>query len=387
MRILISARELSIDVIPKINLLKTTAHNLEYIGVDFERVQILKSRAATMNCDVGIKQELSTLEFCVVVGDIFNSILLCKEERFSESNIVSLERFLRSRTEYFAKMRRAHITRKNDGRFNGETRSWQRTGIAFETFRNFSLTVSGFVAYAKSMIKISAQVMPRLYIPCLHSNQSTIESLFSLIRSMNFDRVDKFSRGYGTIDFRHAAKAVSSSKTYEAENLDEEIHDSNDVMEQLVHRSDTKRSDQLDMWISEGANITAPANDVEQFPTNYIPQTPTGQRALNAIKTNTLTQHFASVLIASQDFQKWMLLSVSTQHAEYFAKLPKLTASELVEFDNGCQQIQAVIFRAMEECLASAKNSVHSSFEFRLFNIQTDGILNGICQVNFPSSL
>ena len=77
----------------------------------------------------------------------------------------------------------------------------------------------------------------------------------------------------------------------------------------------------------------------------------------------------------------------STQHAEYFAKLPKLTASELVEFDNGCQQIQAVVFRAMEECLASAKNSVHSSFEFRLFNIQTDGILNGICQVNFPSSL
>ena len=132
-------------------------------------------------------------------------------------------------------MRRAHIARKNDARFNGETRSWQRTGMAFETFRNFLLTVSGFVAYAKSMIKISAQVMPRLYIPCLHSNQSTIESLFSLIRSINFYRVDKFSRGYGSIDFRHAAKAVSSSKTYEAENLDEEIHDSNDVVGQVVH--------------------------------------------------------------------------------------------------------------------------------------------------------
>ena len=141
------------------------------------------------------------------------------------------------------------------------------------------------------------------------------------------------------------------------------------------------------MWISEGANITAPANDIEQFPINYNLQTPTGQRAINAIKTKTLTQHFASVLIASQDFQKWMLLSVSTQHAQYFAKLPKLTASELVDFDNGCQQKQAVIFRAMEGCLASAKNSVDSSFEFRLFNIQTDGILNGICQVNFPSSL
>ena len=74
-------------------MIKTTASNLEYIGIDFERVKILKSKAAAMNCDVGIKQELSTLEFCVVVGDIFNSILLCKEERFSASNIVSLERF------------------------------------------------------------------------------------------------------------------------------------------------------------------------------------------------------------------------------------------------------------------------------------------------------
>mmetsp|Transcript_27908 Transcript_27908/g.41164 ORF Transcript_27908/g.41164 Transcript_27908/m.41164 type:complete len:276 (-) Transcript_27908:315-1142(-) len=219
-----SASELSIDVIPKIHLFKTSAHDLQYVGVDLERVKILKSKAAAVTCDAAIKQDIRTLEFCVVVGDIFNSILLCKQERINESNINS-ERFLRTRTEYFARMRRAHLARKDDARFNGETRSWQRTGIASETFRNFSLTVSGFIAYAKEMIRISAQIMPGLYIPLLHSNQSTIESLFSLIRSMNFDRVDKFSKGYGSLDFRHAARAVSLSKTYEEDNLDEEAHD------------------------------------------------------------------------------------------------------------------------------------------------------------------
>mmetsp|Transcript_551 Transcript_551/g.920 ORF Transcript_551/g.920 Transcript_551/m.920 type:complete len:151 (+) Transcript_551:23-475(+) len=132
-----SARELSIDVLPKVNLFKTSSHDLEYVGVDLERVKILKSKAAAVTCDAAIKQDISTLEFSVVVGDIFNSILVCKQQRISQRNINSLEKFLCTRTEYFAQMRRAHLARKNDARFNGETRSWQRTGILFETFRNF----------------------------------------------------------------------------------------------------------------------------------------------------------------------------------------------------------------------------------------------------------
>ena len=63
-------------------------------------VKTLKSKAAAVTCDAAIKQDIRTLEFYVVVGDIFNSILLCKQERISESNINSLERFLRTRTEY-----------------------------------------------------------------------------------------------------------------------------------------------------------------------------------------------------------------------------------------------------------------------------------------------
>ena len=283
-----SPSELAIEAIPKEHLIKSSKHDLLYVGADYERVQILKSTAKTLaNCEESVRQQLATLEFCVVVGDIFNCVLLCKDERLCNKNIVSMERFLRSRTGYFARMRRAHIIRKNDARFNGETRSWQRTGIAFETFRNFSIAVSGFVAYSKSIIDISSRTMPSLYIPCLHSNQSSIESLFSLIRSMNFDRVDKFSKGLGGIDFRHAAKAVSASKTYEADNLENEAHNSGDIMQQLVHREDTRRADQMKAWNSEGGKLTEPTNGVEQFPQDYVPQTEIGKLAHKEIKRTT----------------------------------------------------------------------------------------------------
>jgi len=90
---------------------------------------------------------------------------------------------------------------------------------------------------------------------------------------MNFDRVDKFSKGLGGIDFRHAAKAVSASKTYEADNLEDESHNSGDIMQQLVHREDTRRADQMKAWNSEGGKLAEPTNGVEQFPQDYVPQT------------------------------------------------------------------------------------------------------------------
>ena len=262
-----------------------------------------------------------------------------------------------------------------------------KAGLAFETFRNLSITVAGFVAYARSMISCSARAKPDLYIPVLHSNQSTIESLFSLMRSMNFDRVQNFSKGLGATDFRHSARAVEKSKTYEAENLSDEIHDSADIMEQMVCRSDTRRNAQVEAWASDCKKLSIPDGDIEQFPTDYEPTTPIGRRAFTIMKSSVLRKHFASILVESEDFQKWMYLSVSTTHEKTFVKLTRLSSNELVQFDRACQNLQSEIFNAMELSISSPKNSIESSFERKLLRIQRDGTLQRIIADDFPSTI
>ena len=52
--------------------------------------------------------------------------------------------------------------------------------------------VCGFMAYAKSVLESSPEIK---YVPGLHSNQSSIEGLFSNIRSMSKDRTDLYASG------------------------------------------------------------------------------------------------------------------------------------------------------------------------------------------------
>ena len=139
--------------------------------------------------------------------------------------------------------------------------------------------------------------------------------------------------------------------------------------------------------VASAKKIIAPASNVELFPSNYDPFTPAGKIAFTVIQRNHLSQHYATVLLTSPDFQKWIVLAVSTEHFECFKDLTKLGATDLVRFDGGCQALQAAVFSAMEACIAAPRNSMKSSFELALFKLQIDGGLQDIFENKFPSSL
>ena len=50
--------------------------------------------------------------------------------------------------------------------------------ISTKTYRNILTLVRGFMVYTRSVLEISPEI---IYVPGLHSNQSSIEGLFSNI--------------------------------------------------------------------------------------------------------------------------------------------------------------------------------------------------------------
>ena len=60
------------------------------------------------------------------------------------------------------------------------------------TYHNILTLVMGFIGYTKSILESSPRTS---LISTLHSNQSSIENLFSCIRRMSKDRTDKYASG------------------------------------------------------------------------------------------------------------------------------------------------------------------------------------------------
>lgn len=111
--------------------------------------------------------QMSTVEYQIVIHEIFLEVLMCKELHICQNNINGIEQFLHQRMTYFTKWKNS-VEDKNASNF-----------IAPVTWQNLKMTIYGFIGYSKQVLKLGIE-----YIPMLHLNTSVLEATFSSIRAL-----------------------------------------------------------------------------------------------------------------------------------------------------------------------------------------------------------
>jgi len=186
--------------------------------------------------------KLSTLEYCVNVAILFNETLLNCKVFFNHENIKMHETNLQTSLQYFENWKNyCDSIGDNDG------------FLPMITYNNLRSTVCGFFAYAKLIVSNRVGGMgPMIYVPSLHSNQSTLESWFSLVRSMHKDN----TRDYGTVVSTRNASSGSDiikaqrNKCYSALDIAEEQGCKETTIEQALYHHDSRREKKMQSIIA-----------------------------------------------------------------------------------------------------------------------------------------
>ena len=148
------------------------------------------SDAMNNNTSTHLRSNLELLKFQVCVHGVFIERLLNRNWKVSRANIDLETDTLTKILDYFSKWKTNNVSKEGEEPVSARIR--ESFFISTKTYRNMLTLVRGFMAYAKSVLESSPEIM---YVPGLHSNQSSIEGLFSNIRSMSKDRTDLYASG------------------------------------------------------------------------------------------------------------------------------------------------------------------------------------------------
>ena len=147
------------------------------------------------------------LEYQVAVYGIFVERLLNRFWSITKDNIEVESKVLSNIMQYFSRW--MIETDIEDEEQNVGKRTLDSYHISHKTYRNLLTLVRGFVGYARAVLDISKD---DTFIPALHCNQSSIEGLFSCIRSMSKDRTDLYASGILHQNISKLYKSMETTK-------------------------------------------------------------------------------------------------------------------------------------------------------------------------------
>jgi hypothetical protein len=171
---------------------------------------VIKSYVMT-STEIQIKQAVYVLEYQVIIHEIFIARMMNKEYCITKANIDEEESKMKDFLKYFAEWKQEQ---QEFRRTEAKTKNldWKKYFLAEQTYTNLRLMIAGFFHYARTVLDHADG--PE-YVPALHSNQSSIEALFSWIRHIGRDSVRDFGGGIGS---RNAIRTASNEKVLENNN-------------------------------------------------------------------------------------------------------------------------------------------------------------------------
>jgi len=135
---------------------------------------------------------IPTLEYMVMINEMFNRLLICRDERITRDNIDDLKTFLKAHLEWFVGWEKnrdecIRIYNLTSKKYSGGHEIFEPTCLASVTITNLLSSVCGFLGFCEMCFKevwVEEKDL-HLYIGMLFSNQSSIESSFSHFRAQN----------------------------------------------------------------------------------------------------------------------------------------------------------------------------------------------------------
>lgn len=152
---------------------------------------------------------IETLLFLCFTHKIFLEILLNSKFKFTRKNIASVQEFLFYRLGYFVSWQNG-LSAQADANNNVK---WNF--LAKQTWRSLKNCVNGILFHAKLTLECEQNIE---YIPVLHGNTSTLESMFACIRGANnFSKtgVQEYSKAVTCLSFKHVSTALKG-KSYDS---------------------------------------------------------------------------------------------------------------------------------------------------------------------------
>ena len=113
--------------------------------------------------------------------------------------------------QYFVNWYNCRNLRKVDSDPN-VSKIWEKTVITEITYTVMLLSVMGFHDYCAYMFEKYCHI---LYIPALHSNQSSIESHFSLMRFHGADNPERYESMFNVVDNEKSMLRMTNNPMYE----------------------------------------------------------------------------------------------------------------------------------------------------------------------------
>ena len=164
--------------------------------LSIKRAKFLIDLTTRQECSLEIKSGIACLEFRAYAGALYNETLMNSDLTFTHVNIKQMENRIKKILEYFSDWFKCRDTRKKDPDKN-KREMWEKSVMSPTTYYVMHLGALGYIEYCKYMLEKYPEIK---YIPTLHSNTSSLESHFSLMRWYKAETPEKYEKSVNIID-------------------------------------------------------------------------------------------------------------------------------------------------------------------------------------------
>ena len=219
--------------------------------------------------------------------------------------------------------------------------SWQRHLMAWKTFRNLRVGVSGFFGYVRDILNRYGEKV--FFVPALHSNQSMIESYFGKMRAHGHDYTSKV----------HVAASASNALSV--------INSRGSIVD--VETGAKMRDTQYNSWRTKRLDFPAEDTPLLRPTASLQPKTTLGKMVLDRLNGMAIGG-FANFLQATTLLADHAKLSIGTNQEEFFECIVQQKCE--AEFDRRCQSAIEWCWLTLDESLDAPNNSPRRLYFFNL---------------------
>jgi hypothetical protein len=316
------------------------------------------------------KANMNTIEYSVSVGVLFIEIFMNKDMRLTRDTIDDIEQEVCECLRFLAKWMEQIVSRTT----KDNKAEMDRKFMSRITYSNLRTGIAGFFQYARIVFKESET----MYVPFLHSNTSTLEALFSQMRSMNRDTPERYISGLAAVNTHHAVLAMKRNKMYCTDQIGELT--SVDPVQGLTKWRDKERKAMVDCWLSTVLKST----DSNRFPVDFTPRHEETMELFEVMNRDVVRGGWFEYITTNKLFERFVRTSIFTPNQCAFEELYKLNNEGRQQFELICQDMAGQLYHLQESSICG--KCVSKSFHFQLLTwMQTTQELTNQLIVYKPS--
>jgi hypothetical protein len=298
-----------------------------------------------------IRSELASLQYLIVVREIFIEVFMNKMENLTREKIDSYEEYVKSKLDYFSGWKEMQLARQA-----AKCDDWLKSFLAPETWKNLRIAVTGFLGYTRAILSACPDVA---FVPFLHSNTSIIEAFFSCQRSRQQINAMSYASGVGTASTAKAIKYLQGNKGYDKEDVIPEegafdLQLQTGVFASMNSEVEKVRSARVAV-LTKNAN----KNNVQRFPSSWHGgRTIMGGRLATDL-TMTLLYDYATVICMDSEAIELAVLATMCDNQSnplWFDDLSMLNDEDSDTFNSFCQESMVDLFDRMAASSWSKRN-------------------------------